>query len=265
MGRVRFLLLCGVLLAPSTSRAEEDDAVVAYAVIVKSDRGTSYRGMVPRTPLSERWFAADEVDLSLLPDGGLLKLEHFNGLNGTISLKKSQIREIRLERRVDRDGMSEVQQTQIVAREARLKDEIARLKEVYAERDARRQSEAAKAAAAAAQVEPPSLSPSEQAWIDRFHPDDGWVPEKKSDLYHETVITNARPLTDDERAWLDHYEEWKVAYDHWLELPRPEESNEATGEPDEEAGREGASGASRSTSSPAGSTPPSEPSSGGSP
>lgn len=73
--------------------------------------------------------------------------------------------------------------------------------------------------------------------LKKFPPKDGWGPEKHETLKNTTAVIG-RALTDDEKEFVDHFEEWKQALAEFEEAsktpePEPEPENEGEGEGEE--------------------------------
>lgn len=229
--------------AATTEASADEGDPVAYSVRATTLAGKKFTGVAMRTPrLDELFQSGDQqfVDTTTLPADMRIELRHFNGLNGSMTVRAGELRELEL-----LDSLSDPQlkgQTQAIidAKAAKWAAEAERLKIVSAERESRAQA-AVDEAAAAAPVED-VIPPQFQVWLDKFPPDQGWIPAKKSQLYYQSVVLNSRPLTDQERDWLDNFDAWKVGYDYWLAA---EQKKTAAEEAAKAAGAEPPTGAAK--------------------
>lgn len=200
---------------PQAAPAKSDGA---WSVKVQATNGARYTGIVMRTPkLRAVLDDKDRIEGKDLPAGTSVQIKYFNGLNGSITLKSTEIARLEIAGQVADQELVEQKKTIIVAREQRWQSENERLKQVDADRAMRAASKKAADDAAKAAAEE-KLSPELQQWIDKYPPSEGWVPAKKAELYYQTVVVNNRPPTAQESAWFDDYDQWKVAYDAWLGL-----------------------------------------------
>ena len=61
----------------------------------------------------------------------------------------------------------------------------------------------------------PPLTDAGASLLRKFPPQAGWTPEKKDQLENRGVVIGAFP-SPIEKEWLDNYDKWRQAYDHWL-------------------------------------------------
>lgn len=217
--RALFGVALVLLLAPGVGAADEGDrwrdATAALRVDVKTKAGVRYAGLVRRTPAMVALFSGEEApDLAEAPGTARIAITGFNGLSGSITLKVAEIASVEVTEALDREALDEATGRSAAAKEDRWVKENARLAKIAEARAAK----AAAAAAATLEVTGalPELSEAAAEWVGRYPPEEGWVPAKKAQLYYQTVVLDNRPLTDDERVWLDNYDAWKLAYDEWL-------------------------------------------------
>ncbi|MFH0944823.1 MAG: hypothetical protein V2A76_06465 [Planctomycetota bacterium] len=221
-------LWCAALLVLllGSGPAEGADASVSYSVQVVTTKGALFTGLVPKTEEMDRLLdGGDSLDPTQVDPGRLLTLAGVNGLNGSLTLRFGELKSLKVEQKVSEDDLKERQKSQIVLKASRLRQEAERLKKI-AEQRAAGAATAKERQERLAQEKKVRLPQDLQQWIDRFPPDAGWIPSKKARLYYQTVILNNRTPTDEERAWLDSYEQWKVAYDAWLELEKAKLADE---------------------------------------
>lgn len=179
----------------------------------------------------------EKLDGASLPSDLSIRLESVNGMQGSMGLKQTEVRTIEVLAKLDKSKIEDRAQRVRIAKEKTWEKERERLAEVNSARSARdRAEEMARVAAELEAARAKQLSPEQQQWIDDFPPSDGWIPALKQQIYHQTIILNNRPPTDQERAWLDSYDAWKAAYDAWLVLEKEkraaEEKAKALGQPE---------------------------------
>ncbi len=187
-------------------------------VITKS--GGRFTGLVSKSSSLAQLFGGErKLDGSKIPADLDVRLQHVNGLAGSMGLRGSEIDHVEVEGSLEPAKVDEVE-SKIHGSKAELwAKEKERLAKVDASRASAAKAEAdAIAAAEAAAKGPKKLPPDLQQWIDKYPPGEGWLPAKKQEIYHQTIILNNRAPTDEERAWMDDYDQWKVAYDAWLKL-----------------------------------------------
>jgi hypothetical protein len=215
----RFLALSLALsFGSSAAAAAEDGPVLEVRIVTKT--GGRFTGLVPKSaPIADRFAPGDTIDVTKLPRSGVIKLDGVNGLPGSMTVKVPELASIEILGQVDAEAADESSKRIRLAKAEMWEKERVRLAKVAEDRAARSRSEAEAEAAAAAEAEKiPTLDPEHQAWIDLYPPAEGWLPVKKQELYHQTVILNNRFPTEQERAWLDSYDSWKVAYDAWYAI-----------------------------------------------
>lgn len=194
---------------------------VSYQVKLVTNWGEEFTGVVRRTKALDEKFdqAATQPGTAFGPDE-FVELRWFNGLNGSIGFRFRDVKSIERLEKLTNDHIASIETKQTQDRSKRLEKEKVRLAVVSELRAAKKAAEAevaakdaqARAAKAIAELESP---PQYKAWLDRFPPEKGWIPAKKSQLYYNQVVLGTGALKPDEKDWLDHYEEWKVAYDWW--------------------------------------------------
>ena len=210
-----------LLVGFSAVQAQDDDEVISYAVRAVTSKGAEFSGLVPRTQAFDDLLnGTDSIDPASADKSQRLKLAAVNGMNGSATFYFGGLRSIQVEGRLTEEDLKQRRESQAASRKGRLEREQVRLQQVTGRRDAARQAEEREQQEQQQQGSEQVLSKDHQEWIDRFPPDEGWIPAKRSQLYYQTVILNNRPPTDDERAWLDGFDQWKLAYDAWLVLEK---------------------------------------------
>ena len=215
-----------LVLLLGSGPAEGSDETVSYSVRVVTTKGAQFTGLVPKTEELDRLLdGKNSLDPTQVDPQRGLTLAGVNGLSGSIGLRFGELRSFAVERDVSKEDLEERRRSQLVLKESRLRQEAERLKRVAALRAAGAATEKELAEKAAMEKEV-GLPEDLQEWIDRFPPDEGWIPSKKARLYYQTVILNNRTPTDEERTWLDSFDQWKVAYDAWLKLEKAKLADE---------------------------------------
>ncbi len=194
------------------------DPPAAWNVHIVTKAGMHYDGVIMRTPKVEPIFAAEDgPKLDAVPADLPIEIRWFNGLNGSIGVRAGKIKSIEVKGTLaDADVKTREQQSE-ANKEDKWKAELERLQIVQNDRTTRALAEADAAAAAAAEaLRLPEIPADLKPMLEKYPPEQGWVPAKKDELYHQTVILNSRPLTEQERQWLDEYDDWKPAFDAWF-------------------------------------------------
>lgn len=231
-----------VPMAVVTATTNTEDPA-AWSVEAVTQTGARYTGVILNSTANRGLFG-DGVDanLSARPPSTRVELLWFNGLSGNIGLKVSDLRSLEQVGTLSEDELRDRQKSRAVSDDEKWVKERARLARVFEDR-ARRATKAAEEAASqadkAAEALNRKLTDDQREWLDRFHPEDGWIPARKTQLYHQSVILDNQPLTDQEREWLDHYDKWKPAYDLWLDAEKKRLAAEAAAE---QAGKLAAAG-----------------------
>jgi hypothetical protein len=194
---------------------------VSYQVKLVTNWGEEFTGVVRRTKTLDEKFDDDAKQPgSAFAADDFIELRWFNGLNGSIGFRFRDVRSVERLEKLTNEHIAKIETKQGDDRAKRVEKEKVRLAVVSEQRAAKKAAEAdaaakaaqAKAAKAAADLEAP---PQYKAWLDRFPPEKGWIPAKKSQLYYNQVVLGTGALNPDEKDWLEHYEEWKAAYDWW--------------------------------------------------
>lgn len=203
------------------AQSAESGDYSSYQVKLVTNWGEEFSGVVRRSKSLDEKFDKDakQPGSAFAPDD-YVEVRWFNGLNGSIGFRFRDVKSIERLEKLTNDHIAKIETKQGDDRVKRLEKEKVRLAIVSEQRAAKKAAEAevaakeaqAKAAKAAAELESP---PQYKAWLDRFPPEKGWIPAKKSQLYYNQVVLGTGALKPDEKDWLDHYEEWKVAYDWW--------------------------------------------------
>lgn len=222
-GVVRLLiasLLITAVWSPAAFAEEDEpwqDETAALQIDAKTTKGLRYSGRILRSDAMMKLFPGEKApDLAEVDADGSILISGFNGLSGSIRLKLGELASIQVVGPLDKETISSDKDARQAAMESRWATERARLAAIDAGRNARKQAELAAAAATTGAL--PELSQASAQWMNSYPPEEGWVPAKKAQLYYQTVVVDNRPLTDDERNWLDNYDAWKLAYDEWLAL-----------------------------------------------
>ncbi|MBK6941663.1 MAG: hypothetical protein IPH13_15920 [Planctomycetes bacterium] len=194
---------------------------VSYQVKLVTNWGEEFTGVVRRTKSLDEKFDKDATlqGSAFAPDE-FVEVRWFNGLNGSIGFRFRDVKSIERLEKLTNEHIAKIETKQTDDRSKRLEKEKVRLAVVSEQRAAKKAAEAAvaakeadaKAKKAVAELESP---PQYKAWLDRFPPEKGWIPAKKSQLYYNQVVLGTGALKPDEKDWLDHYEEWKAAFDWW--------------------------------------------------
>lgn len=206
--------------SPTLFAQDEDpwqESTAALELEVKTKKGVRYTGRVPRTAANEKLFAGEKApDLTEVDESAKISIAGFNGLSGSISLKLGELQTLQVIGPLDKEALASEKDSRAAAKESKWAKERERLKKIDEARKARAQAELAAAAQTTGEL--PELSEPAAAWMESYPPEEGWVPAKKAQLYYQTVVLDNRPMTDEERNWLDNYDAWKLAYDEWLGL-----------------------------------------------
>ncbi|MFG0317320.1 MAG: hypothetical protein ACF8XB_08610 [Planctomycetota bacterium JB042] len=210
------------------------DGPAAWTVEAVTRSGARYSGVVVRSNQTAGLFDDGvAADLAGWDARRRIELRWFNGLSGSISFKASEFVSLERTGTLTEDELKERERSRTTSSSDKWEKERARLAKVYDERS-RRATAAAEAAAEAAEKAARSLdrklTETQKELLDTYPPEDGWIPAKKTQLYHQTVILDNQPLSDREREWLDRYSEWKPAYDLWLEAEKKRIAAEAAAE-----------------------------------
>jgi len=213
--------LAVILLAGFSAGASADE-VVSYAVRAVTNKGTEFTGRVPRTEAFDELLKDQEfIDAAKVDPDERLKVAGVNGLNGSITFVFGDLRSVQIEGRLTEEDLEQRRESEAILRQRRLADEQERLRWIQLRREAARKAKQQEQEQAQREQAGTLVLPEKyQVWIDRFPPDQGWIPARKARLYYQTVILDNRPPTDEERAWLDAYDQWKPAYDAWLTLEK---------------------------------------------
>lgn len=201
-------------------RAEQAEFENALELQIVTKNGGRFTGLVAADgTVAKALGDADRVAGSDLPAGLSIRLIEPNGLQGSMGVKPAEIATLEVLARLDKSKLDDRAQRVRVAKEKKWDLERERLARVNADRDARaKAAEDAAIAAELAAAQTKKLSAEHQAWIDSYPPNQGWIPALKQQIYHQTIVLNNRPPTDQERSWLENYDAWKEAYDAWLAI-----------------------------------------------
>jgi len=211
--------LGAVLVAASLPAFLDDPA--GWSIEAVTTSGVKYTGVVLRTERTAEWFDADKtVDPGRLPATERIDMKWFNGLSGSIGLRFGDLRSVQKLASMTSEDLRERGEGRTQSNAAKWVKERARLA-VIANGRANRAVEAAEAAERAAEEAAAALdadlTDDQRTWLEAFPPDGGWIPARKTQLYHQSTILNNKPLTDSEQEWLDSYDQWKPAYDLWFQ------------------------------------------------
>lgn len=232
--RGRSILGAGLFWAVLGFSAAPADGPAAWTVEAVTRSGARYSGVVVNTPRTAGLFdGGGRADFTGWDEKQRVELRWFNGLSGSISLKVADFVSLEQVGTLTEDELKERESSRSTSTADKWEKERARLARVYDERSRRAQEAADRAAAEAeraAQSLDAKLNETERELLGRFPPEDGWIPALKTQLYHQSVILDNRPLTDREREWLDRYDEWKPAYDLWLDAEKKRIAAEAAAE-----------------------------------
>ncbi len=216
---MRSILFSFLFLASSAAGAAlAADDPAAWSVHLVTTQGAHYEGVVMRTPKVAPIFEKEGGPSAAAVSADVpIEIRWFNGLNGSIGVRAGKVKSIEVKNTLTADDVKTREQQSAAGKEEKWQAELERLKIVDNGRAERAAAEADAAAAAALEaMRLPEIPADLKPWLDKYPPEDGWVPAKKDELYHTTVILNSRPLTEEERAWIDEYDSWKPAFDAWF-------------------------------------------------
>ena len=208
-------------VAVGTTGAKGNE-ITSYRMKVVTHWGTEFTGVVKRTKEFDDAFAnTSQLAGAKFDPQKFVELRWFNGLNGSVSFRFRDIRTIERLDDLTNDSVSQIETKQAGERVKRVEKEQVRLSIVKEQRAAKQKAEAelvaraqaAKAQKALAELESP---PQYKVWLDQVPPEKGWIPAKKAQLYYNQVVLGLGAPSAEEKEWVDHYEEWKVAYDWWV-------------------------------------------------
>jgi hypothetical protein len=200
--------------SPAASRARE------LRVRVTLNSGAKLEGFVRGGALYERLVDGQFVRTSSVEvPGAGFRLWQVNDTSGFFFVRYSDIRELK---EIRLAGESEVAASGDALLDKRLAGEPTR---PTPEEDAEKGRPERRV---------PELSEEGAALLERFPPEAGWTPEKKAQLERRAVILGLFP-SPEEKAWLESFDAWRPAYEHWLarqpEAPPPPDAGSG-GTPD---------------------------------
>jgi len=221
------------ILNAESGSTKDEPAAVRLKVVTKS--GHSFSGMSRVTkPLKYLFRELSHKQLSEVSPKLVVEVINFNDVSGSIGIRVGDMKSIEVVEEVSKEEYDRAAQVRAVDREAKWAKERARLAKVAAKRAAKKAAEAlangeavaapvegfpagAGAAGAAQATADNDLPEHMQRWLDQYPPEDGWLPARKAQLYYQSVVLGNGSMSDQERYWLDHYDEWFKAFDVWFE------------------------------------------------
>ncbi|MBI1853649.1 MAG: hypothetical protein HYR85_25200 [Planctomycetes bacterium] len=236
-----------VLLATSRTSAEPRD----LRVRVTLNSGTKLEGVVRDGALYERLVDGQFVRTSSaeMPGAGF-RLWQMNDSAGFFFVKYADIRDFKEIGNADAA-------TEAAAEKALLDKKLADKAPVKP-----KPPETGKTIGILKKQSPP-LTDAGASLLKKFPPQAGWTPEKKDQIEKRSLVIGAFP-SPIENEWLDNYDKWRQAYDHWLaqnpdKAPKPQAAPPTTpksgSKPSRSSSKSKNTGAASASADPSGAAP----------